>query len=293
MKGMQNEAPMQKFICMNGYGGQGCDFGELTALGILFWISGGVSIFFAVFSWRKSKFRCPLLDQTVLFWFFMAVWQGYRGVISLFSLAEGIVRYALLYSTINHLLMFIPMCLAILILFDLLFMYRNPGTNAIAFFRALVVLFLIVFTALGVALSFIGLGDDEQADESVALWCACTDLILAIFFALPAQSLLEAATYPMVQPEDVCCVNFCKVGIVLYVMLFVGRTLWTSTHYFHINRLQTMVLQWVDPLGFPDSSARTFNFMYYFLFDFVASLLAMVSVYLFKKHDIMFNENPY
>jgi hypothetical protein len=280
-------------LCMNGYAGYECDLGELMALAILFWISGLVSILLLVFGARKSKYGCVLRDQTVLFWFFLAVWQGYRGAICFFSVPKGKSPPDMIGSTVSQLLMFIPMSLVTLNLFELLFTYRNPGTNAIVFFRGLFVLFIVVFLALGIVLSLIGLDDDSSTSKSIALWCACTNLILAIFFALPARSLLEAVTYPMVQPEDVCYVNFCKVGIVIYVLLFAGRMLWTGTDYFAINKLQVKVLKWADKNGDPNSRARAFNFIYHFLFDFLTSVLAMVSVCVFKKHDIMFNENPY
>jgi hypothetical protein len=189
--------------------------------------------------------------------------------------------------------MFIPMCLVILILFDLLFTYRNPGNTAVVFFRSLFLLFLVTFVLLGVVLGIIDLHTEADIEASIILWCACTDLMLTIFFALPARSLLEAVTYPMVQPEDVCCVNFCKVGIVLYVLCFGGRMLWNGTDYFRINKLQTWVYEQRLENGMPNGNARVINFTFNLLFNFGASVLAMISVYLFKKHDMMFNDNPY
>jgi hypothetical protein len=184
------------------------------------------------------------------------------------------------------------MCFVILILFSLLFVYRNPGTNSVKFFRMLFLLLLLIFVALGAVLSAIDVKAEEGTYASLALWCACTDLILGTLFALPARALLDAATYPMVQPEDTCCVNFCKVGIVLYVLLFAGRLLWNGTLYFNGNVLQDWLNKQVRG-GKPTTPARIVNFFCTFLFDFGISVLAMTSVYLFKKHDMMFNENLY
>jgi hypothetical protein len=286
-------APFDRdFVCANAFPGLRCDLGEMTALGILFWLSGLISGISLVLNIRRSKARFFLLDQTVLFWLFVSLWQLYHGAISVVPFPWTTVTFRLWYQALNHILMFIPMCLVILILFDLLFTYRNPGHNAMLFFRTLFVLFLLTFVVLGGVLSVVNVRGEKDAYASLALWCACTDFILAIFFALPAKALLSAVTYPMVQPEDECCVSFCKLGIAVYVLLFGGRTLWNATHYFGGNVLQVWLDRQVSG-GRPTPPARAINFLFIFFFDFMAAVLAMISVYLFKKHDVMFNENPY
>jgi hypothetical protein len=225
-----------------------------------------------------------------VFWFFMTVWQLYHGAITIVPFPWTLVTFRLWYQCLNHILLFIPMCFVIMILFNLLFTYRNPGTNAVKFFRALFLLFLMIFVALGAVLSAIDVKAEEGTYESLALWCACTDLILGTLFVLPARALLEVVTYPMVQPEDACCVSFCQVGIVLYVLLFAGRLLWNGTLYFNGNILQDWLNKQIRG-GRPTTPARIINFFCILLFDFGISVLAMTSVYLFKKHDMIFNEN--
>jgi hypothetical protein len=183
------------------------------------------------------------------------------------------------------------MSLVILNLFELLFNYRNPGTNGIAFFHALFILFIITFVILGTVLSFVD--PTGSPDRALSLWGACTDLILAIFFALPAASLLEAVTYPIVQPEDACCVNFCKVGIVGYVLLFLGRMIWNGTLFFNVNAASTWLSNQLNEEGMPTPQRRVIWFFWVVVFDFGTSVLGMISVFLFKKHGMMFNENPY
>jgi hypothetical protein len=261
-------------------------FSAIMVLGICFWISAFFSIFFLVFTIRKSKYRIFIRDQTVLFWGFMVIWQIYHGAISVARKIGSPMHPTNQdwFWTVDRLLMFVPMCLVILILFELLFTYRNPGANAITFFRALYLLFLFTFLVLGFILPIVH-GKGEVTDP-ILLWCACSDLILAVFFALPAKSLLEAVTYPMVQPEDVCCVNACKVGIILYLILFGGRTVWNAAAYYgdFLNTKGEGAKQ--------DGKVWKGGFMWFFIFDFVTSVLAMISVYLFKRHDLMFNENP-
>jgi hypothetical protein len=227
----------------------------------------------------------------VLFWFFLLIWQLYHGSITFFPFHWDPVSYIRYFDAANHILMFIPMCFVILLLFELLFNYRNPGTNAIAFFRWLFFLFLVTFVALGVMLSFVD--HTKTADQALSLWCACTDLILAIFFTLPAISLLGAVTYPTVQPEHACCVNFCKVGIVGYVCLFGGRMIWNGTLFFGINVAYDWIVSQFTEDRMPTVTRRAIAFVWVFFFDFVIAVLGMASVFLFKEHGMMFSENPY
>ena len=271
-----------------------CGYGEMDFLGLLFWASSIVSICLLIFHFKNSKSKCRVVDQTFLFWVFMIIWQVYRGMVQLFFFPWSPKYFLIFFTSTNHILLFIPMCIVILILFDLLFTYRNPGMNAIIFFRSLFVLFLFTFVALGITLCFVDLGNEKDPDMSLSLWCACTDLVLVIFFLLPAKALLDAVTYPMVQPDDAKCVSFCKIGLYFYAIVYCLRLLWNATHFFNINPIQTWVTNASHEAGeYAPPEVRTFYFFFTFIFDFLPSIFAIISVYLFKKHDIMFNENPY
>jgi hypothetical protein len=285
--------------CLSAFPGLGCGkLWEMISLAICFWISALLSAFFVHFTVRKSKSRCAFADQSVLFWLFLMVWQLYQGAITFFPIPWNRLTFRLLHEALAHVLVFIPMCLSILILFELLFTYRNPGANAISFFRRLFMMFMVTFVLLGIAMSVVDVANDRDGDESLLLWRACTDLIIAVFFALPAWSLLQAVTYPMVQPEDVGCVRACHIGIVVYVIVFLGRIAWNASHYFGFNAAQEWLLSdgavrdWDGPVQ-PSVGARIVNFACALIFDGVPSVLSMVAVYLFKKHDMMFDENPY
>ncbi|EAY12163.1 hypothetical protein TVAG_003690 [Trichomonas vaginalis G3] len=287
--------PNKPFICKNVMPGFYCGYPEMDVLGIIFWLTGLVSILLLFFHIRSSKSKCKFFDQTFLFWIFMIIWQFYRGTVQMFKINWTPMSFIIGYTSANHILLFIPMCLVILILFDLLFTYRNPGMNAIIFFRSLFILFLITFVGLGLTLCIFDTGKHDDPDLSLSLWCACTDLVLVIFFILPARSLLAAVTYPMVQPDDAGCVNFCRVGLVLYTIIYSLRLVYNATHFFDINPLQ----QWITTKSKDDNSdtlpppVRAFSWFFMFFFDYIPSVFAIISVYLFKKHDIMFNENPY
>lgn len=279
-----------------------CELWENLGLGLLFILTSFLSCYYLFDNWRKTKKKWKIIDQTILFWITLIIFLLFRGILSIAPINYDYKKVKLIFLGCHHILLFIPMCLVILILFDLLFTYQNPGTNAINFFRSLFLLFLATFVILGVALSLIDLNDDNTDPEmSLSLWVACTDLILMIFFVIPACSLLKAVTYPMIQPEDKACVNFCRVGIFLNSLIFFLRMFFNFMHYIDINPVQDWVVRMnrdhAQYLGgkiyVPADGVRIYNFFYYFIFDFTPVVLSMIAVNLFKKHDLMFNENPY
>ncbi|OHS95620.1 hypothetical protein TRFO_38265 [Tritrichomonas foetus] len=148
----------------------GCDLWEMLGLGILFYISALFSFYYLILYWRKSKSRCCLFDQTILFWISLLIFQLFRGTISIAKIEYDHRLIKIIFLGVHHILLFIPMCLVILILFDLLFTYQNPGTNAIKFFRSLFIIFLLTFTALVVVLIVVEDDSFTKSDESNILY---------------------------------------------------------------------------------------------------------------------------
>ena len=278
-----------------------CGIWENLALGILFYLAAIVSVYFLFNNCRKSKSFLKNINKTNLFWFMMIIYQLFRGTISIAPIQYNFITIKIVFLGVHHILLFIPMCLVILILFDLLFSYQNPGSNATDFFKWLFILFLVTFVGLGIALSIIDMNEESSDPEmSLSLWACCTDIILMLFFVIPAWSLLKAVTFPMIQPEDQKCVHFSRFGIFLNSTIFFLRALFNFLHYIEQNPIQNWILNqntnspdFNQDILIPNGNVRAWNFCYYFIFDFLPVVLAMIAVYLFKKHDMMFNENPY
>jgi hypothetical protein len=183
--------------------------------------------------------------------------------------------------------MFVANGFVILLIFQLLFMFRNPGTEAVGVFQVLLAVSLITFVAISIILSYVGINEDtDDADRPIALWAAMTMFVCGFFFILPARAVVRIVTYPAIQKEDKGCVTFCIVAIWLYGGLHVGRAVWNFTHYCGINYLQELVYRysWKDP------GVRAFNGIFLFLFDVLPASLAIAGVYLLRKHDMLFNE---
>lgn len=282
------------FVCTRPMPGVYCSLIEVIILGVFFYISALFSLFFLQLNIRKHKCKhFKFLDQTTLFWLFLFLWQIYRGTICIATFDWDWKSYKIFYVGLNHIFQFIPMSLTILIIFDLLFTYRNPGSNAIRFFTSIFILIIVTFVCLGMTLALIDLENDDS-DISLSLWCACSDFIIACMFILPSRQLIKAVTYPIVQPEDKGCINFCTIGQYFVFFIFIGRMLWNFCHFFEINKLQDLVNEQIEKsYDTPTIGLRISNFFFYLLVDFVPSTLALITVCLIKKHDSMFNDNVY
>jgi hypothetical protein len=268
---------------------QTCDRPEMLVIGLMFWLSGLVSVAALTHQIRQALLsRKRWFDQTALFWIFLGIWQFFRGAESIFYIPWTVRTFRLAHVGAGNLLLFIPMCILVLIIFDLLFGFRDPGPGAAMFFRTLFLSFLLVFMVLCVAICLVELDDTHDADLALSLWGASTEFVLAIFFLLPARALLQAATYPLVQPEDRRCVDFCRVGIWLFFAAFMGRMLWNLTHYYGFNWLQDELYRRPQESAF----VRAINSLWFVFFDLLPSGLVTVAVILFKTHDLMFNDDP-
>jgi hypothetical protein len=281
------------FVCSAMSPGPLCGYPESTLLGILFALAGIASVTFFVKRALNASLPDRVLNQISLFWLFLAIFQFYRSLCFLVPFHWTQWTYSMWGVTLKGLLIFTPMCLVILILLDLLHSYRVLSPNAILFFRALFLLFLVLFLFLGFVLAWLTSGQAQDPDSAMTVWSGATDIVLAVFFAMPARALLEVAASPTSDLEDALCVNFCKVGIVTYVLLFTGRTIWGLTHFSRVNYLQNWVNDNHLPDGTPNGGARAVNFAFDFVFDFATTTMAMISVYLIQKRSTMFAENPY
>lgn len=281
------------FVCKTVMPGVYCHLPEMVALGCLFFLSACLCIFFLVYHQRKSRTGCTWTDDTVWFWVSTSIWHFFRGIVSIFAFPWTEISYELYFLGLNHILLFIPMSLMILTLFNLLFLYRNPGSNAVAFFRVLFLTFLIMFLLIGVLLVFMNT-EGQNSEETISLWTACTNFVLAVMFFLSSRALLKAVTYPAVQPEDARCVGICKLGMVVFLLLFLARMCYNFFHFLGYNVLQNWIDDEIRKEGdIPSGGVRAFTCVFWLVFDWLPSVLSLLAVGLLKKHDLMFNENPY
>jgi hypothetical protein len=280
-----------------------CDLPEMLFLGIIYWLSCLLSILLLFHHLRERKRQQQSPSQsleTICFWIVLSSWQFFRGLIRIFYFNWDALTYQLISMGLSHILMFTAMCLMILILFNLLFAYRNPGEEAKFFFRSIFLIFFgtFIIVCIVMALSITDLTktttlEDIHGDRNLGLWVGATDFVIAIFFALPALQLIKAVTFPVVQPEDKQCVMASKVGLWLFVAVFIGRMLWNVSHYYHGNVAEEFIgnkENWMA--GAKGGWVRVINFMFLMVFDIIPSLLVQIAVFMFDKHWLLFNQNP-
>jgi hypothetical protein len=278
-------------ICKYASPGISCNLPEMVFMGILFFLSCLVSLFFLVHTSRHSKSRCIVLDQTVIFWSFLSFWQLYYGVMCLASFPWTAFYFRLFHQAFSHILVFIPMCLVVLKLFGLLFAHQKSDAKTMTFLRSLFVLFLSAFVLLGIVLSLLNPSTTGDADRPLALWCACTDFMLTISFVIPAR-LLATAAQSLTGVGALTCTNTSRIGVVLYVLAFGGRAIWNFTHYFGWNALQNWIYKDDNQSAGFGTKVRVFQFFLDFIFDFIPSTLSIVSVDLIRRYELILTDHP-
>ncbi|OHT17383.1 hypothetical protein TRFO_41038 [Tritrichomonas foetus] len=284
------------FVCRYATPAFGCEIYEMVGIGAFFFGASIYSIYYFVNYNKKKKIRGKnyFFDQNAFFWLTLIVWELFRFLLSLIPFPYNSSSLKIVFVGLHHIFLFIPMCFLILIVCDLLFSYRNPGTNALFFFQCLSVLFFFTFIGIAIYISFYDIDIPDDPEATLSLWAACSDLIILVFFTYPAFRLLSAIKYPMIQPDQRGCIKWHTFGIIIFDILFFLRMLYNAAHYFEINGIQKWVNEHVNNGDFkPDQQARIWNFFFYFLFDCIPTLISIIAVIQLNHHDAMFNENPY
>jgi hypothetical protein len=285
------------FVCIYISAGLDCHFPEMTAVGVVFMISALVSLFFLRFLWMRSRTRAHFFDHSVGFWTCLAIWQLFYGITSIFSFHWTPRTYRAFSQSMFHILLFIPMFLLILMIIELFFIYRNPGTRAVSFFRWLILIFLVVFILLGITIILCdpATGSDS-ADRPLALWCGCTDFVLCVGFACATYSLLQYISFAAIQMGSSACVNLVRLGIVIECIIFGIRATLEVLNYYQISPLENWMLTQLEKRGsdtFPNGRAGVIRVVVDLVCDFTPATLAVVAAYLITKQNMLFNDNPY
>jgi hypothetical protein len=285
------------FVCIYVSPGLDCHFPEMIAVGVIFMLCALVSLFFLRFQWIRSRTRSAFFYHSLGFWTCLAIWQLLYGVTSIFSFHWTPRTYRAFSQSVLHILLFVPMFLLVVMVVELVFTYRNPGARAVAYFRGLILVFLVVAVLLGLMISVCdpATGSDS-ADGPLALWCGCTDLLLCIGFACAASSLLQHVAFPAIEMGSSACVNLVRLGIAVECIILGGRATLEILNYFRISPVEKWLLTQLEVRGsdsFPNGSARGLRVVAGVVADFTPAMLAVVAVYIITKQNMLFNDNPY
>ena len=286
-----------EFICKYARPGIGCGAYEILCLGILFFFAGIACLCLLCWHGRSRKKSPPLgLDFNIPFWATMAIWTFYHSIMTIFKFPWDPKTFYICAICIDSILLLLPFSFLVMIISEMLFMYRNPGTQRVNFSRIVFVLFLVIFLILGILLSMIDVEELLSANDTMMLWHSAVSLTIALFVLMPAWRLIQAVSHPVVQPEDVSCVRQSKGGLFAIFLLFLAR----SVHNFLIyighcpwnDWYQRELANAEDPkkLG---TAVRCYLFFFEFVFNLGCPLLGMGGVYMLRKHDIDFADDSF
>lgn len=280
-------------VCIVAMPGFKCNYPEMIALGFLFCITGLGSIYFLIKN-LKSPIHIKerkVFNSNSLFWITMMIWMVYRGLILLIPFNYTSSTLLIFQGGVNVTLALIPISLLVLLTCELLFSYRNPGYKIISFFRCVFAVFVFVFLVTGIAISFIPTDDNSDSVFGISLWSGCTDLLILVFVVIPAYLLIDAISYPIIQPDDIPCVNQSKFGLSIFGILFFLRSLYNILHYLKLNPISTWLSHQQNSANI--AKARAFTACFTFIFEYCTGILAMIGSNLIRKHDLKFAEDPF
>ena len=282
--------------CKYAMPGIGCNIPEMLTLGILFFFGGIACIYFLIHHLKikiKAK-RRSLFDFFVVFFITMSIWMFYRGIISIFPFNYTIFSVNIVFVNVNAILFLLPLSFVILILCNILFAYRNPGTKMIIFFKILFFIFLTAFLLMTIVFLIADSQDNNRLVRTMKLWHSCTDSLLCIFFAVPAVQLMKSvADMTLLEVKDRKCIAFSTVGIAFFCFIFILRVIYNILGYFDVNPIEHFLNNEIEATDrIPSAAVRTFTVLYYFLFDFCAGCLGIGAVLLIEKKDLNIVTDP-
>lgn len=289
-----DDSSISSFVCKNAMPGVGCNIPEMVVLGCLFFILAVICVIFLIYHVRiKILNEESSLDINTLFWSTMTVTLIYRSIITIFPFNYSLQGLLILHGGLNATLSLIPISLFVLIICELLFTYKNPGTQTVKFYRVVFSVFVSTFLIVGICLSFIDISSSDPSNE-LSLWHGCTDLIVVCFVAIPSYSLIKAISYPVIQPEDSAFVRWYVVGAWIFCITFFIRSVFNILHYFNQNPaiawFQQELMRSNDR---PDKAAIMFQFFFTLIFEWLTSLMTIIGVYFLRQHDLKFSDDPF
>ena len=131
------------FVCKIAHPGYGCGAPEILVLGVFFLLAGMLCLVFLIRHIRSRKTSPPLgPDFNIPFWVTMAIWTVYHAIMTIFKFPWDPKYFYICGICIDAILLLLPFSFLVMIISEMLFMYRNPGNQRISFSRIVFGLFL-------------------------------------------------------------------------------------------------------------------------------------------------------
>lgn len=281
--------------------GLGCNIPEMLVLGLFFLIGSLICICLLINHIRLRKVnkqRLPF-SYTIIFFATISLWMAFRGVISIFPFNYTNFTFNIVFTNISAILFALPLSFIILILCNILFTYRNPGTRMIIFFKMLFFIFLIAFLVIAIVILYANANDQIELDREMRLWRSCTDLIICFFFGGVATQLInEFAIKSPNKKSNRKCLSISITGVAIFCLIFALRVIYNFLAYCNINPIEHIIQDEIEKSEntnqIPSATTRTLTVIYYFIFDFFATCLGIAAIiYIEKKELYVITKNDY
>ena len=194
---------------------------------------------------------------------------------------------------LDSMLFILPISLVMLNVTEMMFQYQYPGRAKKMLIRLLYTLFFIIYLVLGVLITYVDVDTIGEQYDVMFLWNSASSLVLSVLMIFPSFKLLKTVSYPVIQPEDVKCVRTSKLALVLFVVINLCESIYNLTVFLGCNYIRNWLQKDLEKYHLVRNGPRAFYFMYELIFDFIPSVLAVISVHQIRQHDLQFADDPF
>jgi hypothetical protein len=189
------------------------------------------------------------------------------------------------------------MWIAVSIMSEQLFSYRNPGPARILFSRLALVLFLLTFFILGLVLSFSDVDSVGATGDVMLVWDSAMILTAGIMLVMPAVRLVRAISFPVIQKDDAPCVRYSAVMFGIVVALCIARGIWHLTIFADVNgaanSLNDDIYDRTVNARSLSRKVRVFWVFWELIAHAVFTTAVIAGVSILLVHDIDFDREPF
>jgi hypothetical protein len=265
------------FVCLNAMPGIGCGLPEMFILGLLYFLASLCAPYFLL----QGRMRRDPLEATlwirVSFSISMFIWLLFRAVISIAPFDYSVQSFQIVSIVVGDVLCLIPVSLAILILCEILFSYRDPGNRTVVFFKVMFLIFLVAFLVIAIVITMANLDDPAELVFSMALWRASTNFVILLFVALPAYQLFKTISGAD-HLEFWKYTSAAQYGVSFLILVIFVRIVYDALIYAETNPVYNYLNSETESAAEPAGGVRAIQFLGCFLFEIFTSVLIMLAV---------------
>jgi hypothetical protein len=223
------------------------------------------------------------------------LWALLRAILYTFYFDWTLLLYLLVTVVLDGVGLMTSSFLVSLIVGEVLYTYKHTKLAFIYFSRIVSLFTVFVFLSIGIAAA---VAQDSRSRSDMNdpgmtyLWKASSFFIIAEFVGVPGWKLIKVLSLPIIQPGDVRFVRWWRIGLIVFVGLFVMRGFYDIAVFFGGNT----VVGWMSPgdqWWVTATGVRVFQVMFDLVFCIGISCLSVIGVVALREHERQFEDDEF